>query len=256
MPPFPCSSAPWSHFSVLAREPIHRIHPYALRILPAVLLASILGSVIGLQSESRFRGRDSVRQEHRERLRARVALHLSRVFVPDDPVAFATADTAVLSRRAQFLHNAGYLTPLLLNPPNWPERRVAPETLSSLEARVDRYSEAPSFRFRILARLPSPPGPSQPAAGVLLACKDPVDQTQYRLVASATPDPADPAAWLLDLAAKPLEGSPLEFLAIDGQTMIAHRLDQHIVRDAGGNLELERSKPAPTDSPKEILKDE
>ena len=245
-------------FYVLARESIHRIRPYPLRILPAVLLASILGSVIGLQSESWFRGQESVRQEHRERLRARVALHLSRVFAPDDPVAFGSADTEVLLRRAQFLHNAGYLNPLLLHLPNWPERRVAPLPLSLLEARVDRYSEAPSFRFRILARVPSPLGQAQPAAGVLLACKDPLDETQYRLVAAASPDPANPAAWLLDLAAKPLEGSPLEFLAIDGQTMIAHRLDQHIVRDAAGNLELERSKPVqpgiPADRAKDILR--
>jgi len=235
-------------FYVMGRETIHRIRPYPLRILPAILLASVLGSVIGLQSESWFRGQETVRLEHRERLRARVVLHLSGIFPPENPVAFGTSDREILSRRAQFLHSASYLNPLLLHQPAWPDRRVAQEPLSLLEARVDRLNTGPSLRFRIIARLPTPTGTAQPASGILLACKDPLDETQYRLVASATPDPTDPAAWLLDLAANPLEGSPLEFLAIDGQSMIAHRLDQHLVRDATGNLALERPRVSTPDA--------
>ena len=230
-------------FYLLIREWIHRIQPHLLRLAPALLLASVSGSVIGLQSESWFRGQEITRFEHHQRLRARVALHLSNCFPPNDATSFGTTDPATLARRARFLHDSGYLNPLLLHQAVWPDRRVSTEALTLLQARVDEGASRPPSRFRIIARIPGNAGKLEPAAGLLIAAQDPFDPMQHRLLASGTPDPADLAGWLLDLPGGDIAFPRLEFWAIDGQSMIAHRLDSILVR-AEGDAEWTLQRPS------------
>jgi hypothetical protein len=72
---------------------------------------------------------------------------------------------------------------------------------------------------------------------------------QHRLLASGTPDPADLAGWLLDLPGGDISFPLLEFWAIDGRTMIAHRLDSILVR-AEGDTEWTLQRPSvPTTEP-------
>jgi hypothetical protein len=233
-------------FYVLVREWIHGIRPFVLRILPALLLASVFGSVIGLQSESWFRGQEAIRLEHHQRLRARVALHLSNLFPPADPVAFGTDDAAILSRRARFLHDSGYLTPLLLHEPVWPGRRVDPQPLSLLEARVDESTGFQPPNLRVIARMPSASGKLEPLAGVLLTTEDAFDPNQHHLLARATPDPSDLAGWFIELPPGEINSPRIDIWAIDGQTMIAHPLDQYLFHlDGEPGFSLRRSSLPP-----------
>jgi len=224
---------------VLGREWITRAKHRPWWLVPVLVHASTFGTVIGLQSEAWFRGHEEIRTEHRERLRARVALHLSAVFPPANPEPFGHPSPEELQRRARFLHEAGYLQPPLLRDDTWPARRVHPDTLSLLTARVEPIPGLPGFR--IIARLPGPGRSSSPAAGVIAATRSADDPTRYRLVARAIPDPTQPEAWELELPAVPEAPSEdTEIWALDATTMIAHRLEQRIGSNPDGTYRILR----------------
>jgi hypothetical protein len=215
-------------FYLQVRDWSRRLPRSKIQVLPSSLLFALFAAAVASQLTAWLHGWETVHREHQDRLRSRVALHLSRVFPPHDPAAFGTQDAALMQERAQFLHNEGYLKPLLLHEPVWPDRRIAQHRLSLLEGRVTAASSAGGTPvFRIIARFPSrTPGRFDPAAGILLAYRDPFDPTQHRLLAAAKPDPADRTAWLVPIPLNLPSGANVEFWALDGHSLLAHPLAQ------------------------------
>jgi hypothetical protein len=223
-----------------------RAEPVPRKLL-SVLLTGLFLAVIAAQSSTWLQGTTTIRNQYQDRLRSRAALHLCKVFPVDDAVSFGTGDPALILRRAQFLHNEGYLTPLLLNEPFWPDRRIATRRLSILEARVTLQPDAAGeTAYRVAARLPSSrPEHFDLPAGVLLASQDPSDPTRHRLLAIGRLDPSDPSAWIFERPRDHLPGTSLEFWALDGHQLLAHRLSQILTPEG----ELLQRSAEPTSPP-------
>lgn len=202
------------------------------RLLSAALLLLLLGT----QATLWVRGTATLQNQYESRLRARVALHLCRIFPPENPLSFGTSDPSTILRRARFLHDEGYLTPLPLNEPFWPDRRVSPRKLPPPDAVITRRElSGVSPDFRIVARIPDDaPNPPHPPAGVVLASRDLADPTRHKLLAIAKPDPKDASAWIATLPAALPRDNEIEFWALDGRDLLAHPLSQ--VLTAEGTL--------------------
>ncbi len=233
-------------FYIQVREWHRKLSSARLRFLPPSLLLVLFTVIFASQITSWLHGWEATASEHQARLRSRVALHLCRIFPPRDPTAFGTNDLVMITRRAQFLHNEGYLSPLLLHDSFWPDRRVFSSPLSLFEGRVTTVASPEGTRvFRVVARLPSStPRKPNPPAGVVLAHQNPLDPTQHRLLSVATPDPADHSAWMISPPPELPKNTKVEFWAIDGSSLLAYRLVQILTPDG----ELERSEPSASKS--------